>query len=166
MTHGEHGADTMQVCKAAKDAEDAVAPEGSRRVAEARIHMGMRQRSWIGRHKGTNCLSWRPPQFHRMGARNWLHNLDNAFRVSTRKGGLAFFDPVGYKSAPWLIRLAHLSFLSCRHGLWQRWVGVEYRKHAPKLGDSLIVDLLELLQMRLCMRLLCIVELSCKFRQH
>ena len=37
-----------------------------------------------------------------MGARNLLHILDNAFRVSTGKGGLAFFDPVGYKSAPWL----------------------------------------------------------------
>ena len=57
-------------------------------------------RGLVGTKGPTVCLGGRCNSTE--WARNWFHNLDNALRVTTGKGGLAFFDPVGYKWAPWL----------------------------------------------------------------
>ena len=86
-----------QVCASRKDDD----PDDYLRLPQLGRGMKDRQKSWLNRHSGAAPTSWRPIKLHRLSARAWCRNVDNAFRIGTGHAGLAFFDPQDYTKPPW-----------------------------------------------------------------
>ena len=62
--------------------------EGNKELMKA---TQLRQRLWLGRSNNGKRSTWRPRKLHRVSAKHWLINVDNAIKLTTTLNGLAHF---------------------------------------------------------------------------